>query len=105
MFLHQLRSLEIFHSFHRAAADTQKSLFDLRLLEAEIISVALAAFSTRLFSLHQPTRRSTLLYTESSFPLISPASVVSSTNLIMRFPSYLDTQVCVNSFEKIQCSA
>lgn len=96
MFLHQLRSFEIFHSFHWAAADTQRSLLDLRLLEAVIISFALATFSTRLFSLHQPTSCSTsLLYTESSFPLISPASVVSSTDV--RFPSYLDTQLCINS--------
>lgn len=93
MFLHQLRSFEI---FHWAAADTQRSLLDLRLLEAVIISFALATFSTRLFSLHQPTSCSTsLLYTESSFPLISPASVVSSTDV--RFPSYLDTQLCINS--------
>lgn len=63
-----------------------------------IISFVLATFSTRLFSLHQPTRCSTsLLYTYSSFPEISPTTVVSSANIISRFPSYLDTQSCVIS--------
>lgn len=54
--------------------------------------------SSRLFTLHQPTRRSTsFLYIDSSFLQISPTTVISSSNLITRFPSYLDTQSCVNS--------
>lgn len=54
--------------------------------------------SSRLFTLHQPTRRSTsFLYIDSSFLQISPTTVISSSNLITSFPSYLDTQSCVNS--------
>lgn len=57
-----------------------------------------ATFSTRWFSLHQPSRCSTFFQcNDSSFPRISPTTVVSYSNLMIRLPSYLDTQLYVSS--------
>ena len=58
----------------------------------------LSALSTRLLSLHQPLRCLTSsLCIDSSFLWMSPITVVSSTNLMIWFPSCLDAQLCVSS--------
>lgn len=68
------------------------------LWKSMITFYASATFSTRWFSLHQPSRCSTFFQcNDSSFPRISPTTVVSYSNLMIRLPSYLDTQLYVSS--------
>ena len=76
------------------------------LQKSKTISFFLSALSTRLFSLHQPSRCLTsFLYIDSSFLSMSPATMVSSTNLKIRVPSCLDAQSCVSSVNNNALSA
>ena len=74
--------------------------------------IIMSALSTRLFSLHQPSRCLTSsLYIVSSFIWMSPTTVVSSAKwwsgspCVWMHSQVLETMDWVHSLEEIQCSA
>lgn len=63
-----------------------------------LMPFCLLTLNTRLFSPHQLCNISTSsLYSDSSFPGMTPTTVVSPGNLIVRFCPYLSAQSCVDS--------